>query len=145
MELGAMFVVAETPQAAHRRAALAESKRNPRKGECGHRLSADNAGPLCGPCLTRWRRERPLESPPKARRLVRQATKTRRGSYVFLPGLKEARRRSGLTKSALAAAVGISDRTINKWCSQATRAPVEAIGPLAKVLGVTEDELKGEG
>ena len=58
--------------------------------------------------------------------------------------LRELREREGLSQSGLAERVGIPIDSIQNWEQGRTRPRIEALGKLARALGVTVDELVQE-
>jgi transcriptional regulator with XRE-family HTH domain len=58
--------------------------------------------------------------------------------------LRELREKNGLSQSELAERVGIPIDSIQNWEQGRTRPRIEALGKLARALGVTLDELLQE-
>lgn len=70
-----------TAEERRRQAASEEEKKRPRICEspsCSTKLLADNPGPLCGPCITRWRQEKPNEKLPSPKNSEDAASTGRR-------------------------------------------------------------------
>jgi len=98
-----------------------------------------NPNDACEPCIARWKRERPAESLPK-RGWVREGV-----VYVMVPGLRRAMAEMKTTGHALARRVGARPNAVSRWANGKTACPLPVAERMASDLGVSVEELKGEG
>src|SRR5205807_485434 len=86
----------------------------------------------------------PLTGWPRAGRMGSSANQRRRWAVPFGVRLRELREKAGLSQSGLAEGAGVPIDSIQNWEQGRTRPRIEALGKLARALGVTVDELLQE-
>src|SRR5262245_24767287 len=77
--------------------------------------------------------------------MERSANQRRRWVMAFGERLRELREKAGLSQSGLAEAAGVPIDSVQNWEQGRIRPRIEALGKLARALGVTVDELLQEG
>ena len=64
--------------------------------------------------------------------------------YITGAVIKELREKQNLTQAELAEKLNVSDKTVSKWETGAASPDLSMIVPLARLLGVSIDELMGK-
>ena len=123
-------------------ALVADNKANPRYCETyfhppgqAPRLAWDNRERVCFQCGKAGRR------PPAQEKLERPNLV----GYAKVPGLDGILKRKKISRNEMAARLGVNAYTLRGWALGRARCPLDQRLRLARLLGVSEDELLREG